>query len=201
MSSSVALFLDVPNIQKPLEALGVSFDARPVLERVRTYGKIVIANAYANFETVPVDIQFRLVGLGMFLANCPAYCNGSPQKKATTDSLLMRDAFKALYRRKIDTFVIGSGDGHFIPLASAVREHGRRFVALSIRECLCHHLRDTADEVILWPVIAKPSAQQKQFPPPSSTGRAASSMPASPAAVGGNGQREELIRAGLVVPA
>lgn len=201
MSRSVALFLDVPNVQKPLESLGVPFDARPVLERVKTYGKIVIANAYANFETVPVDVQFHLMGLGVFLANCPAYRNGSPQKKSTTDSLLMRDAYKALYRRKIDTFVISSGDGDFIPFASAVRECGRRFVALSVHESLCRYLEDVANEVIIWPVATKSPVPPKQSPTPTPPGRAPSSMPAPSVAVGGNGQREALVRAGLVVPA
>lgn len=164
----VAIFIDLPNIHKPLEEMGVPFDARPALARVReACGKVVLANAYAQFQAVPMDAQMHLLAQNVTPIQCPAYQNGTSNKKPTTDPVMMRAIYEMLYSsRRIDTFVIGSGDGDFAPVAAAIRARGRRVVALCVQKTLCRYLREAVDEVIFWPVPIRITISENASPLP-----------------------------------
>ncbi|HLA41358.1 MAG TPA: NYN domain-containing protein [Candidatus Glassbacteria bacterium] len=147
--------MDLPNLYQSICRKEARMDARQVLSEIREkFGKPVISNAYAFFRRIPEPVQAHLMNLNVALIQCPAYQGGLP----TTDSVMAAEIYEVLYSRRVDTFVIGSGDGDFAPLACAIRARGRRAVALAEKNSLSRRLRDAVDEVIFWPAATASSA-------------------------------------------
>ncbi|HLA41359.1 MAG TPA: NYN domain-containing protein [Candidatus Glassbacteria bacterium] len=156
-TGSVALFLDLPGLYGGL-GCPAPFDVRQAFGHVKArYGRMVLAQAYGPFdEGIPEQVQMHLIGQHVTLIHCPGYLNGSGSKKPTVEQMLTKGVYEALYGRRIDTFVIGSGKGDFIPLAGAVRARGRLAVALCVEAACCPYLTEAVDEVVFWPAPAAP---------------------------------------------
>lgn len=69
--------------------------------------------------------------------------------KSTNDMAIVGSIHEALERNAaIDIYLIGTGDGDFIPPVNAIRAHGKRAVLIALRGSLSQSLAACADEVI-----------------------------------------------------
>lgn len=69
--------------------------------------------------------------------------------KSTNDMAIVGSIHESLERNaEIDTYLIGTGDGDFIPPVNAIQAHGKRAVVIALRGSLSQSLAACVDEVI-----------------------------------------------------
>jgi hypothetical protein len=121
-----AVLIDVANV--------CELDLDKMMRAARRQGRIEILRGYGNFAnrcflSHPAE---RLFLHGVRLIHCPAWRNASGEWKDCADEMMMHDIHQILVARTdIDRFVICTGDGHFVPVALAIRASGREVVVIS----------------------------------------------------------------------
>jgi uncharacterized LabA/DUF88 family protein len=127
---SIALFLDFENLVTNTGISAGSFDLRPALDRLLEKGKIVFRRAYCDWSRFS-DAKAILHEHGVELLDVPPSTRAG---KNGADMRLVIDALELCYAREhIDTFVIGSGDSDFCPLAYKLRENGKTVIGLAVK--------------------------------------------------------------------
>ena len=126
----IALFLDFENLVTNTGISSASFDLQPSLDQLLEKGKVVFRRAYCDWSRFR-DAKSGLHSLGVELIEVPP---STAAGKNAADMRLVIDALELSYiREHIDTFVIGSGDSDFCPLAYKLRENGRTVIGLGVR--------------------------------------------------------------------
>jgi uncharacterized LabA/DUF88 family protein len=126
----IALFLDFENLVTNTGISAANFDLQPSLDRLLEKGKVVFRRAYCDWSRFP-DAKTRLHDYGVELLDVPPSTRAG---KNGADMRLVIDALELCYAREhIDTFVIGSGDSDFCPLAYKLRENGRTVIGLAVK--------------------------------------------------------------------
>lgn len=126
----IALFLDFENLVTNTGISAANFDLQPSLDRLLEKGKVVFRRAYCDWSRFP-DAKTRLHEYGVELLDVPPSTRSG---KNGADMRLVIDALELCYAREhIDTFVIGSGDSDFCPLAYKLRENGRTVIGLGVK--------------------------------------------------------------------
>ena len=126
----IALFLDFENLVTNTGISATNFDMQPSLDRLLEKGKVVFRRAYCDWSRFP-DAKTRLHDYGVELLDVPPSTRAG---KNGADMRLVIDALELCYAREhIDTFVIGSGDSDFCPLAYKLRENGRTVIGLAVK--------------------------------------------------------------------
>jgi uncharacterized LabA/DUF88 family protein len=126
----IALFLDFENLVTNTGISATNFDLQPSLDRLLEKGKVVFRRAYCDWSRFP-DAKTRLHDYGVELLDVPPSTRAG---KNGADMRLVIDALELCYAREhIDTFVIGSGDSDFCPLAYKLRENGRTVIGLAVK--------------------------------------------------------------------
>jgi uncharacterized LabA/DUF88 family protein len=126
----IALFLDFENLVTNTGISANNFDLQPSLDRLLEKGKVVFRRAYCDWSRFP-DAKTRLHDYGVELLDVPPSTRAG---KNGADMRLVIDALELCYAREhIDTFVIGSGDSDFCPLAYKLRENGRTVIGLAVK--------------------------------------------------------------------
>jgi uncharacterized LabA/DUF88 family protein len=127
---SIALFLDFENLVTNTGISAGSFDLQPSLDRLLEKGKIVFRRAYCDWSRFS-DAKAILHEHGVELLDVPPSTRAG---KNGADMRLVIDALELCYAREhIDTFVIGSGDSDFCPLAYKLRENGKTVIGLAVK--------------------------------------------------------------------
>ena len=104
---------------------------KELFEELASYGTITVKRAYGDW-TNPHLTSWREVLLGNAISPQQqfAYTYG----KNATDSALIIDAMDLLYSGNVEGFAIVSSDSDFTPLATRLRESGRRVIGVGQRK-------------------------------------------------------------------
>ena len=122
-STRLAVLIDADNTSpKPIKEM---------FEELASYGTITVKRAYGDW-TNPHLTGWRDVLLGNAISPQQqfAYTYG----KNATDSALIIDAMDLLYSGNVEGFAIVSSDSDFTPLATRLRESGKRVIGVGQRK-------------------------------------------------------------------
>lgn len=149
--NNVALFIDLDNIRIGMsEKFGVQLKPQVLIDIARQYGSFVaIAKAYANFAQADLaTLRDKLAAAGIDDLDVPArMVNGKP--KDYVDFHMLLDIYDTLVERSdIDTFVLATGDDHYLRLAAKLRHrHGKQVVIVGVPGTISQRLRESANAV------------------------------------------------------
>ncbi len=150
----IALFLDFENLVTNTGITAATFDLQSSLDRLLEKGKVIYRRAYCDWGRFR-DAKQPLHDLGVELVDVPP---STKSGKNGADMRLVIDALELCYARSyIDTFVIGSGDSDFCPLAYKLRENDRRVIGIGVKESTSGLFLRACDEFI----YLKPPAERK----------------------------------------
>jgi uncharacterized LabA/DUF88 family protein len=155
MPEDLAVFIDWENIYISTVS---EYNAKPnvsaILEKTREYGRIVSATAYADwtdgdFRDAPPTLYSN--GISPRYISARYFPGGKSQKRRTNsiDVMLAVECSDFLHNHpQVDTYVLVTGDGDFIPLVSLLRSRGKQVVVIGVSEATSYHLIESADDFI-----------------------------------------------------
>jgi uncharacterized LabA/DUF88 family protein len=155
MPEDLAIFIDWENIYISTVS---EYKSKPnvsaILEKAREYGRIVSASAYADwtdgdFRDAPPTLYSN--GISPRYISARYFPGGKSQKRRTNsiDVMLAVECSDFLHTHpQVDTYVLVTGDGDFIPLVSLLRSRGKTVVVLGVSEATSYHLIESADHFI-----------------------------------------------------
>jgi uncharacterized LabA/DUF88 family protein len=155
MPEDLVVFIDWENIYISTVS---EYNSKPnvsaILEKAREYGRIVSATAYADwtdgdFRDAPPTLYSN--GISPRYISARYFPGGRSQKRRTNsiDVMLAVECADFLHTHpQVDTYVLVTGDGDFIPLVSLLRSRGKTVVVLGVSEATSYHLIESADHFI-----------------------------------------------------
>jgi uncharacterized LabA/DUF88 family protein len=155
MPEDMAVFIDWENIYISTVS---EYNSKPnvsaILEKAREYGRIVSATAYADwtdgdFRDAPPTLYSN--GISPRYISARYFPGGRSQKRRTNsiDVMLAVECADFLHTHpQVDTYMLVTGDGDFIPLVSLLRSRGKTVVVLGVSEATSYHLIESADHFI-----------------------------------------------------
>ena len=155
MTEDLAIFIDWENIYISTVS---EYNSKPnvsaILEKAREYGRIVAATAYADwtegdFRNAPPTLYSN--GISPRYISARYFPGGRAQKRRTNsiDVMLAVECSDFLHNHpQVDTYVLVTGDGDFIPLVSLLRSQGKNVVVIGVSEATSYHLIESADHFI-----------------------------------------------------
>ncbi len=155
MPEDLAIFIDWENIYiSTVTEYGAKPNVSAILEKSREYGRIVSATAYADwtdgdFRDAPPTLYSN--GISPRYISARYFPGGRSQKRRTNsiDVMLAVECSDFLhYHPQVDTYVLVTGDGDFIPLVSLLRSRGKNVVVIGVSEATSYHLIESADHFI-----------------------------------------------------
>jgi uncharacterized LabA/DUF88 family protein len=155
MPEDLAVFIDWENIYiSTVTEYGAKPNVSAILEKAREYGRIVSATAYADwtdgdFRDAPPTLYSN--GISPRYISARYFPGGRSQKRRTNsiDVMLAVECSDFLhYHPQVDTYVLVTGDGDFIPLVSLLRSRGKTVVVIGVSEATSYHLIESADHFI-----------------------------------------------------
>jgi uncharacterized LabA/DUF88 family protein len=155
MPEDLAVFIDWENIYiSTVTEYGAKPNVSAILEKAREYGRIVSATAYADwtdgdFRDAPPTLYSN--GISPRYISARYFPGGRSQKRRTNsiDVMLAVECSDFLhYHPQVDSYVLVTGDGDFIPLVSLLRSRGKKVVVIGVSEATSYHLIESADAFI-----------------------------------------------------
>jgi uncharacterized LabA/DUF88 family protein len=155
MPEDLAIFIDWENIYI---STVTEYKAKPnvsaILEKSREYGRIVSATAYADwtegdFRQAPPTLYSN--GISPRYISARYFPGGKASKRRTNsiDVMLAVECSDFLHNHpQVDTYVLVTGDGDFIPLVSLLRSQGKTVVVIGVSEATSYHLIESADHFV-----------------------------------------------------
>ena len=155
MPEDLAVFIDWENIYI---STVTEYNSKPnvsaILEKTREYGRVVSATAYADwtdgdFRDAPPTLYSN--GISPRYISARYFPGGRSQKRRTNsiDVMLAVECSDFLHNHpQVDTYVLVTGDGDFIPLVSLLRSRGKTVVVIGVSEATSYHLIESADHFI-----------------------------------------------------
>ncbi len=155
MPEDLAIFMDWENIYI---STVTEYNSKPnvsaILEKAREYGRIVSASAYADwtegdFRQAPPTLYSN--GISPRYISARYFPGGKASKRRTNsiDVMLAVECSDFLHNHpQVDTYVLVTGDGDFIPLVSLLRSQGKTVVVIGVSEATSYHLIESADHFI-----------------------------------------------------
>lgn len=151
----LAIFMDWENIYiSTVTEYGTKPNVSAILEKAHEYGRIVSANAYADwtdsdYRNAPPTLYSN--GISPRYISARYFPGGKSSKRRTNsiDVMLAVECSDFLHDHpQVDTYVLVTGDGDFIPLVSLLRSRGKKVVVIGVSEATSYHLIESADEFI-----------------------------------------------------
>src|SRR3712207_3151302 len=160
MPEDLAVFIDWENIYISTVS---EYNAKPnvsaILEKTREYGRIVSATAYADwtdgdFRDAPPTLYSN--GISPRYISARYFPGGKSSKRRTNsiDVMLAVECSDFLHNHpQVDTYVLVTGDGDFIPLVNLLRSRGKKVVVIGVSEATSYHLIESADDFISYAAL------------------------------------------------
>lgn len=180
-SSQVALLMDWENIHLGLQEVKRSPNISALMEEAESFGKVVIARAYADFsyQTMRV-VPENLYRVGVE----PVYVfgrTGGIAQKNSVDMKLAADCMDVCFRYPdINIYILVTGDGDFIHLVNALKPHGKTIVIVTLSWSASTRLIGSADVVKYYDRVIDPVEDSDVDAQPIRVDAAASAEAAEP---------------------
>ena len=155
MTEDTAIFIDWENIYiSTVTEYGVKPNVSAILEKAREYGRVVSATAYADwtdgdFRNAPPTLYSN--GIVPRYISARYFPGGRSSKRRTNsiDVMLAVECSDFLHgHQQVETYVLVTGDGDFIPLVMLLRSRGKKVVVIGVSEATSFHLIESADDFI-----------------------------------------------------
>ncbi|MFQ5851999.1 MAG: NYN domain-containing protein [Candidatus Binatia bacterium] len=132
--NEVALFIDFENIRYGLlNDYNQEPDPQALMAKARAYGRVVVANAYADYTEHPPNCRRDLEVAGIRHQDVSKR-NGDGNDKQSADMAMLMDIIDCLLDRpSIDTYVLMTGDSDFIRVVTrACHRFGKKVIISGI---------------------------------------------------------------------
>jgi hypothetical protein len=172
-----ALFIDWENFKISLWNIGKQPNLSALMEAVKSYGRIVIARAYADWED-PIFLNQQdpshLYAAGIEPVFVPGkrYSNLGERRKNSVDVKMSTDCITICHSHpNIATFILVSGDADFLHVSNALRPLGKRVIMIGVSHTTSTRISDRVDDLLLYdrdvdpealPISADPKAEAAQ---------------------------------------
>lgn len=166
--TDVAVFVDFENIYISVRH---QHDTDPnfelVMDRCQDYGRITHAKAYADWYRYP-RVTSALYANGIEPMYVPTHYYGrddsrSKAIKNSVDIHLCIDLMRSLYEHPhIETYILVTGDGDFLPLVNTIRQRGKKAVVLGVAGASSSQLAQAADEFIIYRSLLDEGTKAKE---------------------------------------
>ncbi|TSC72791.1 MAG: hypothetical protein G01um101470_277 [Parcubacteria group bacterium Gr01-1014_70] len=148
-SQRVAVFIDVQNMYHSARSIyNARVNFKEILNEAISGRKLIRAFAYVVRTKTGEEKSFfealQKQGIEIRVRDLQEFYGGA--KKADWDVGIVIDAIRT--SEIVDTIVIVSGDGDFIPLAEHLKSHGRRVEVIAFGKSTSSRLKEAADEFI-----------------------------------------------------
>src|SRR5919199_1430373 len=147
---NICVLIDFENMAVSAEQVDQEFDLTPVMELLKTRGRLAIKRAYGDwaryrhFRTDLLDHAVDLVQLYRF---------GSAGKNRA-DIRLAIDAMEVVFTRPgVDMFAIVAGDSDYSTLVNKLREYGKHTIGIGLRHATGDLLVKSCDEFLFYEAL------------------------------------------------
>lgn len=163
--ADAAVFFDFENIAYSLR---LEFNENPnfeaLMDKCQEYGRVVLARAYANWGR-HTSVIAPLQASGFDPVYVPSYFYSNQEKttrKNAVDIHMAIEAIETIHSRPhVSVYIILTGDKDFIPLANALRRHGKQVVALGVKGTTSPYLQQAVDDFIFYHQVLDDPVQKK----------------------------------------
>ncbi len=180
----VAVFFDFENIvYSTRNCLNLNPDFGLLMDCCRSFGRVVIARAYADWRRHAPAVSSILHAQDIDPVFVPSYQYGrtganTSSIKNSVDMHLCVDAMRALYRYPhLSAFVLISGDRDFIPLVRALRMEGKLVIGVGVADTTSNYLGRAVDQFVFYQDLLT-----RSDPTPRPAVKPETETPAAPAA-------------------
>lgn len=160
-NQNVALFIDWDNlaISTAADMGGATPDVKRIVQKSQEYGRILIARAYAEWNTMSERLSVYRAGVEPVYAPTFRFENDpftqAPRGKSLADPVMVTDCIDILHiMPQITTFVLVTGDKDLIPVVRLAQLRGRRVVVIG-PDLVAAVLRDMADEFVSYRALVQ----------------------------------------------
>lgn len=168
-NEDVVVFFDFENI---VYSLRNSNRENPnfeiLMDKCQEYGRVVLARAYADWSrhgTVIAPLQAS----GFDPVYVPTYFYENKEKKTRKNAVDIHIAIEAVEvmftQPHINTFVLLTGDKDFIPLANALRRHGKTVIAVGVKGTTSPYMRQSTDDFVFYHQLLEEPIDKRSEPP------------------------------------
>lgn len=166
----VVVFFDFENIVYSLRhKLKQNPNFELLMDKCQEYGRVVLARAYADWSRHSTVIA-PLQASGFDPMYVPTYFYDNQERrtrKNAVDIHIAIEAVEVMYTQPhINTFVLLTGDKDFIPLANALRRHGKSVIAIGVKGTTSAYLSQATDDFIFYHQLLEEPADKQPEPPP-----------------------------------
>ncbi|MHB9090760.1 MAG: NYN domain-containing protein [Chloroflexota bacterium] len=151
---NVALFIDWDNlaISTAADLGGATPDVKRIVHKAQEYGRIIIARAYAEWNTMSERLSVYRAGVEPVYAPTFRFetdpITQATRGKSLADPVMVTDCIDNLHiLPQITTYVIVTGDKDLIPVVRLAQLRGRKVVVIG-PDFVAAVLRDMADEFV-----------------------------------------------------
>ncbi|MBX5493183.1 MAG: NYN domain-containing protein [Chloroflexi bacterium] len=147
---NICVLIDFENMAVSAEQVEQEFDLTPVMELLKTRGRLVIKRAYGDWARYR---HFRADLLDHAIDLVQLYRFGSAGKNRA-DIRLAIDAMEVVYtRERVDTFAVVAGDSDYSTLMNKLREYGKYTIGIGLRHATGDLLVKSCDEFIFYETL------------------------------------------------
>jgi hypothetical protein len=129
---TVVLLIDYDNLQicYSRDAPGTQLDLGAVMSLAQTYGRVIVARAYAEWNLLSERLQVYKVGMEPAFAPVMRPEGSIREGKSLADTVMVADGVDLLWTHQPDVLVLVTSDKDMIPLARLAKQRGTLLVVL-----------------------------------------------------------------------
>lgn len=129
---TVVLLIDYDNLQicYSRDAPGTQLDLGAVMSLAQTYGRVVVARAYAEWNLLSERLQVYKAGMEPAFAPVMRPEGSIRDGKSLADTVMVADGVDLLWTHQPDVLVLVTSDKDMIPLARLAKQRGTLLVVL-----------------------------------------------------------------------
>ncbi|MHB1414273.1 MAG: NYN domain-containing protein [Chloroflexota bacterium] len=200
--SCVALFIDWDNLAISIAAdmNGATPDVKTIVHKAQEYGRILIARAYAEWNTMSERLSVYRAGVEPVYAPTFRFetdpVTQLSRGKSLADPVMVADCIDTLHLMpQISTYVVVSGDKDLIPVVRLAQLRGRRVVVIG-PDFVAAVLKDMADDFVSYRTLVQ--AETAEIPALAPSRRREAPAPRKQPSRGGRSQTAQAAKAAAV---
>jgi uncharacterized protein (TIGR00288 family) len=168
-AEDVVVFFDFENIVYSLRhSMGKNPNFEILMDKCQEYGRVVLARAFADWgrhSTVVAPLQAS----GFDPVFVPTYYYDNQERRTRKNAVDIHIAIEAIEvmftQPHINTFILLTGDKDFIPLANALRRHGKDVIAIGVKGTTSPYMAQATDDFFFYHQLFDEPNGKRRKPP------------------------------------